>query len=570
MLTSLKIKNFKRFEDATIELGNPVVFIGPNNSGKTTALQALALWDAGRRAWLMKRKIDESPEKRPGVTINRKDLVAIPVPVTNLLWHQKHVRRGRNDNGQRKTSNIRVDIEISGITEGKEWSCGFEFDYANDESFLCRPLRLAGHLDSPVKQAKFSPVPPQVQDIRVAFLPPMSGLISEEPKWEPGRVNVLLGEGQTAQVLRNLCHALLVDKPDEWHKIVDLINRLFGVTLNPPVHVQERGEITMDYSERGITLDLSSAGRGLQQTLLIAAHLYRNPGTVLLLDEPDAHLEILRQRQVFNEICDIARDSKSQVIAASHSEVVLQEAADTSSVVAFVGNQPHRINDKGSQLLKSLRDIGWDDYYKAETTGWVLYLEGETDHLILQKFAKLLEHPAERILAQAFIKPIGTNIPKLARQHFQGLREAKQNLRGLSIFDQIDSVLESSENYKEIAWSRREIENYFCNRDVFLRYATGKRPRNLFSGKREKQMQSSIEKFEAAFELTDEMLPWDDCVKVSEKVIPQLLRLFHHALDERVSLCKRDYCELVDLLNRDEVHPEIINALDLIHACASP
>ena len=44
MLTKLILKNFKRFEDAEIPLDQTVVFVGPNNSGKTTALQALALW----------------------------------------------------------------------------------------------------------------------------------------------------------------------------------------------------------------------------------------------------------------------------------------------------------------------------------------------------------------------------------------------------------------------------------------------------------------------------------------------------------------------------------------------
>ena len=47
MLTKLIIRNFKRFTSAEIELGNPVVFVGPNNSGKTTALQAITLWDVG-------------------------------------------------------------------------------------------------------------------------------------------------------------------------------------------------------------------------------------------------------------------------------------------------------------------------------------------------------------------------------------------------------------------------------------------------------------------------------------------------------------------------------------------
>ena len=39
MLIKLTIRNFKRFENVEIELGNPVVFIGPNNSGKTSAIQ---------------------------------------------------------------------------------------------------------------------------------------------------------------------------------------------------------------------------------------------------------------------------------------------------------------------------------------------------------------------------------------------------------------------------------------------------------------------------------------------------------------------------------------------------
>ena len=121
----------------------------------------------------------------------------------------------------------------------------------------------------------------------------------------------------------------------------------------------------MTYREQDARLDLSSAGRGLQQTLLLLAYMYANPGTVLLLDEPDAHLEILRQRQIYRLLTDVARESGSQIIAASHSEVLLNEAAGRDVVVAFVG-APHRIDDRGSQVLKALREIGFDHYYLAE------------------------------------------------------------------------------------------------------------------------------------------------------------------------------------------------------------
>lgn len=201
MLTRIQIRNFKKLENVDFELGNSVVLIGPNNSGKTTALQALALWDIGLRLWNTKRGGKTSPEKRPGVTINRRDIIAIPVPVANLLWRDLHVRNVERIEGKPRTQNILIEIVVDGVTNGASWTCGLEFDYANEESFYCRPLRMTDE-----KHPQRMPVPDEASGTRVAFLPPMSGLAAVEPKLESGRINVLIGEGQTAQVLRNLCY----------------------------------------------------------------------------------------------------------------------------------------------------------------------------------------------------------------------------------------------------------------------------------------------------------------------------------------------------------------------------
>ena len=115
------------------------------------------------------------------------------------------------------------------------------------------------------------------------------------------------------------------------------MNSLEWISTNPR-YIEERGEITMEYRERGSTLDISASGRGLQQTLLILAYMYSNPGAIILMDEPDAHLEILRQRNIYRLITEVAMDSGSQIIAASHSEVLLNEAAEKDLVIAFVGS----------------------------------------------------------------------------------------------------------------------------------------------------------------------------------------------------------------------------------------
>ena len=343
MLTRLSIRNFKRFGEVEIELGSPVVFIGPNNSGKTSAMQALALWDIGLKRWNEKRSGKTTPEKRPGVTVNRRDLAAIPIPYAKLLWRNLHVRDVRRVSGRQTTSNICIDLIVEGMTSDRRWTCGLEFDFANEESFYCRPLRL-----SEGKAPDRMPVPDQAGHAQIAFLPPMSGLAATEIRLDHGAVNVRIGEGRTAEVLRNLCFRIHEEKPSRWNGLVEQIRRLFGSEIDPPRYVPERGEIVMTYREEGVRLDLSSSGRGLQQTLLLLAYMYANPGAVLLLDEPDAHLEILRQRQIYRLLTDMANESGSQTIAASHSEVLLNEAAGRDMVVAFVG-PPHRIDGRSGQ-----------------------------------------------------------------------------------------------------------------------------------------------------------------------------------------------------------------------------
>lgn len=570
MLTNLTIRNFKRFEKVDIPLGTSVVFIGPNNSGKTAALQALALWDGGLRRWQERHQGKEAPEQRPGVTINRRDLIAIPVPRANLLWRDLRTRQRTQVDGKPGTQNVRIDIIVEGITTGEPWTCGLEFDYANEESFYCRPLRA----DSVGLVGKRLPVPELALQTRVAYLPPMSGLAAVEPKWEQGRVNVLIGEGQTAQVLRNLCHNLAQSQPEDWRKVQLHIDQLFGAKLDRPDYIAERGEITMSYSEsEGVSLALSASGRGLQQTLLLLAYLYTNPSAVLLLDEPDAHLEILRQRQIYRLLSEIAAEVDSQIIAASHSEVILNEAAAKDVVVAFVG-KPHRIDDRSArtQVAKALKQIGFEEYYQAAQTGWVLYLEGSTDLSFLQAYAEKLGHPAAKFLTRPFVHYVG-NQPLTARNHFHGLREAKKDLVGIGIYDRDVSIPEVSPHLREILWTRREIENYLPIPGVLQRYAQSSvdedasSPGTLFSAAEEDKRLTIMN------EVINDLVPpvalrnladsyWRD-VKASDLLDRVFEEYFNHL--KLVNLMRKTaYHRLAALAKPEELDKEVRDVLDKI------
>ncbi len=565
MLTKLTVCNFKRFDKVEIELGNPVVFVGPNNSGKTSAMQALALWDIGLKRWNEKRLGKSMPEKRPGVTVNRRDLIALPAPNANLLWNGLHVRDVRKVDGRQQTSNVRIDIMVEGVTEDRSWTCGLEFDYANEESLYCRPLRR-----EPGKNSERMPVPAEAGTTQIAFLPPMSGLTATETRLDQGAINVRIGEGRTAEVLRNLCYKIQEDKPELWKKLVAHIQRLFGSELDPPRYVAERGEILMTYRELGVQLDLSSSGRRLQQTLLLLAYLYANPGAVLLLDEPDAHLEILRQRQIYRLLTDVARTNGSQIIAASHSEVLLNEAAGQDLVVAFVG-QPHRV-DRGSQVSKALKDIGFEQYYQAEQTGWVLYLEGSTNLSLLQAFARRLGHEAAiRALERPFVHYVG-NQPQAVNRHYHGLKEAVPKLRSVALFDRLESDAPDIAPVECLIWKRREVENYLCSRPTLENYARASTPGTLQgplftkieANKRLDAMREAIKEVEAALKTLDKGSPWNPDVKASDDFLDPLFRAYFAKLDLPNLMAKNHFYELAAHVPKSGIDPEIREKLDAI------
>ncbi len=567
MLTKLTIRNFKRFDKVDIELGSPVAFIGPNNSGKTSAMQALALWDEGIKRWNEKRQGKGPPEKRPGVTVNRRDLVSIPVPNARLLWHGLHVRDVRRTDGKQQTQNVRIDVIVEGVSDGRQWACGLEFDYANEESFYCRPLRRTTG-GTPERME----VPKEAGNVQIAFLPPMSGLAATETRLDHGAVNVRVGEGRTAEVLRNLCFHIHEKHAKEWQELVTQIRSLFGVVLEPPRYITERGEIAMSYRENDVTLDLSSSGRGLQQTMLILAYMYANPGAVLMLDEPDAHLEILRQRQIYRLIAEAADKSGSQIIAASHSEVLLNEAAGKDMVVAFVG-KPHRIDGQGSQLLKSLKDIGYEHYNQAEQTGWVLYLEGSTDLSILQAFARRLGHEeASRALERPYVHYVG-NSAGAVQSHYHGLREALPNLKGVALFDRPDAGTLETGQVTCLAWRRREIENYLCSLatlEAYARTSAEEAQRGVpliaqaEATRRLESMRAAIIEISSALQTLGKGSPWDDATKVSDEFLVPLFDTYFKRLSLPNLMRKKSFYELAEHVPQAEIDPEIGEKLDAI------
>lgn len=472
LLHYIEIENFKRFGDKQrIELDHPAVLIGPNNCGKTSAIQALALWSQAVRTWYEVRK-ESSAKERTATSLNRLNIVAVPVTRTRFFWHNTQVRKSKKD--------IQITLTVGLEYRGRVRSLPMRFRSQGDELVYCTPDEsVIGDLDLLGFAA----------GLKVELLYPMSGLDTEEPILQPGRVDVLLGQGRTADVLRNLCLAVFKTSVDDWTRVVGLMHRLFSISLGQPEETS-RGSITLSYRQSGVKepLDISSAGRGMLQMLLVFAYLYSHKRSVLLVDEPDAHLEILRQKQVYVLLRDIASENGSQVVMVTHSEVILDEALGTNLTLLLEG----RADDlaRKHDIRNSLRHFGADHYVKARERGYVLYVEGGTDVDMLHGLAKRLRHPVaelwdERINSfyvqnnfplqdvQAELARVEGGFGLTPRDHFNGLRHLLPTLQGLAILDNDGQNRQDRDDgaLKIRFWRRYEAENYFITPELLQHYA---------------------------------------------------------------------------------------------------
>ena len=554
MITNIIIENFKKLDKTNLDLSSAVVFAGPNNSGKTSALQAMTLWGVGLRKWAEVKKTSKA-KKRPGVAINRKELLTIPIPSAKQLWKDLGTREVKKINGRQDTKNINISIKVEGFSNGVKWNLGFEFVFANPESFYCKLLNpTMKNLQQNIEAAL---------DERIGLLPPMSGLTSEEDKVEMGTINSRIGEGKTADILRNLCWYVSTGRENKWEKLTALVKQLFGVELRKPEFDKSTGKITMTYIEDGKEFDLSNGGRGFHQILLLFSYIYSHENTVLLIDEPDAHLEILRQKEIFDILTREAKKENSQVIIATHSTTVLQEAAEKSDIVAFIG-QPHIVNNS-SQLAKSLTTIGFDQYLLAEQERWVLYLEGSTDLAILQSFAKVLNHPVSQYLEKPFVKYI-TNLPNEAREHFYGLREGIKDLKGVALFDNVATELQQNDLI-EMMWKRREIENYLPIPEVIECYVS-QPAEDLFSQHDAPLMKKIVEDEIPPAALKDKTHSWWTKTKISDEFLDKIFERYFKERSMPNLMRKRDYYILASLSHPDELDQEIKEKLDIIYEIA--
>jgi predicted ATPase len=482
MLTKVRVVRFKRFADFEFDLRDQTLLLaGPNNSGKTTLLQAISAWNLGLQMWLAERGTTGGKQRRVSVVLD--EFTALPLREMNLLWLNRHTAKRIPPKKEPKPAPIYIQVFWESAKRAQQ-ELTVEFMYANEKMVYVRPVK------SPEDPTPVESLPDFAQKIQVVHVPAFSGIGTQEPRRSVGYQNKLVGEGKPGEIVRNLLLEIWEKsgkniKSEPWRLLAEDIDRLFSCELLPPEFVEAKSTyIVSEYrprtrfkdESRPPKLDIANAGSGFHQVLMLLAFFYARPTAILLLDEPDAHLHFILQREIYDLLRRVANERGVKLLIATHSEVLLS-STEPDRILSFIGQNPKRlVSPAEKQTLQSaLKQLTALDLLQADHVGCVLYVEDESDHKILREWSEVLGHPATAFLKFPFLVPLrGVGNLDEKKRHFQCLRHVNPKIKALCLIDRdLGKEFRSAgmpEGMELHVWNRYEIENYLLNADVVKRF----------------------------------------------------------------------------------------------------
>lgn len=449
MIHKLVLKNFKKMKEESFSFNKFDIIVGANNSGKSTALQALGIWQYCVEQF---RPIKKSGSR--GVQVVLPNFTALPLPEFNLLWTDKVSQKG---NREREQKYIYIEISVYWLDHnGKEDFLTVQLRYQSPQAVYAIPAGGWDNFNQKVEQEDFP---------NIVYVPPFSGLEPHESWMDNGNIKQHAGKSQPGSVLRNLLFRVIdrgipAKDNNDWAEITTKIKEWFGVDLQEPNYTKGVStEIKVEYKSKGKLFDVISGGSGFHQILTLLAFLYGYPeATTILLDEPDAHLHANLQRKIINYFIS----QNKQFFIATHSEEFIK-SVDIHSIISILSDKPVRI-DSSKKIIKALKDVDNNDVLRTQESPFILYIEGEDDDRILSLWAKALGK--SDIYQKYYPYVLGGStkeiMKNLSDEHYTALKQIVPNLQRILIldYDQEGGYHPEKGNKCLKEWKRKNIDNY--------------------------------------------------------------------------------------------------------------
>lgn len=379
MITKLTVRNFKNIGEQTYDFKKFDLLVGPNNCGKSSVLQSLAIWqfciDEFRRS---------NRTGTTGVQIILPNFTALPLPEFNLLWKDRTERTWPLVEGKKRQKYILIDIIVEWQGKDEElYSFCVQLRYTSKQTIYAIPSE---------GWSKFRELDEKGLFPVIAYVPPFSGLETMEEWRDYGPIRKQIGKAQPGSVLRNLLlrvyePVVSQPSPNDWTEMQEIVEQWFSVNLKRPQYKQSVDtQIICEYIQDKKAFDIISGGSGFHQTLTLLAFLYGYKPTTILLDEPDAHLHVNLQREILDYFKKKSVERNIQFLIATHAEEFVK-GVDVCQIMSLLSHEPKRMQ-LTTNILRAMADVSNVELARIGEALFILYVEGESDERILRAWAE--------------------------------------------------------------------------------------------------------------------------------------------------------------------------------------
>ena len=304
---------------------------------------------------------------------------------------------------------------------------------------------------------------------------------------------------------------------------------------------------------------------------MLLTFLHTRSSSVLLLDEPDAHLHVILQDGIYGELRSAAAKNNSQLIIATHSEVIINAVDPTE--LCMVLNRPVLLSSATdrTRLAEAMGILTNVDIMVADESVGVLFTEDYTDLNILREWARILKHPmyenlASRIMWRKTVsQPRGGAAGISARDYYDKLILVRPDLPGVELLDgdgnpNIPTTGITGRGLQRLRWRRYEIESYLFHPSALARFVEEKVGIGAAAAHVGRLQQYLQDSHPPAF-LRDphQDLPFLIGTKARTELLPPVLDAAGLP-----AIPYTRYHEIAAVMRPDEIHPEVKEKLDAI------
>ena len=423
----IQISKFKRIDGTSVELGPLNIFIGANNTGKSSFIQGIQFATSACQTL----ELQKCSWTRNGVrtlSLDSAEFMYSPTKDIASLYHGKRLTGAR-------VRNERAEIN-------------FKFKENNNTTEISISKGKNGGFTTSVSGRGLGDFLSSIATPFCVYVPGIAGIPTEEKYEVPIAVRKSATRGDSNNYLRNIIYGISKNE-GKWTRFISSVKKIYGngidilvdfdenksefisvnvtnekahpstntateevilsetvitdeVMINedalpdevvPPEDVtsknaaadegegSQKNSKTKDVVTEKITFPLDTVGTGLLQVIQIFAYIEYFDPKIILLDEPDAHIHPTKQRLLAEELAKkTLQNPELKIVFSTHSRYILDSLEGRANVAHFQDGVAYN-NVRNSSILIDIGAADADHLFGKKTLKYVVATEDKVDSI---------------------------------------------------------------------------------------------------------------------------------------------------------------------------------------------